>query len=130
MIVTLAVLGSLLGMAWQPARALQDRWAATGAAEVVVRSLFDARDHAARRAQRVAVRLDSVRHRVTTYVPGDTLISHELLQTFGVRLTTTRDSLAWAPTGLGYGASNARIILSRGAAAETVTVSRVGRPRR
>jgi prepilin-type N-terminal cleavage/methylation domain-containing protein len=128
--LTLALLGSVLGVAWRPTRGLLDRWATEGAAEVVVRSLFDARDHAVRRARRVAVRLDSVQHRITAFVPGDTLTRHELLQTFGVRLTTTRDSLAWAPTGLGYGASNARIILSRGAAAETVTVSRLGRPRR
>jgi hypothetical protein len=42
----------------------------------------------------------------------------------------TRDSIAFYPSGLGYGAANTRLIVSRGAAAETVTVSRAGRVRR
>jgi len=38
--------------------------------------------------------------------------------------------LVFNPIGLGYGASNTRVVFSRGAAADTVTTSRTGRLRR
>ena len=48
----------------------------------------------------------------------------------GVTLSATRDSMAYAPNGLGYGASNLSIIVRRGAVTDTVVVSRLGRVRR
>jgi prepilin-type N-terminal cleavage/methylation domain-containing protein len=38
--------------------------------------------------------------------------------------------MVFNPIGLGYGASNTRVVFSRGAAADTVTTSRTGRLRR
>jgi len=38
--------------------------------------------------------------------------------------------MAYAPNGLGYGASNLTVVLRRGSAAETIFVSRLGRVRR
>ena len=59
----------------------------------------------------------------------DTLLARALGRLHGVRLSATRDSTAYAGDGLGYGAANLRLVVRRGAAAETVTVSRLGRVR-
>jgi hypothetical protein len=56
----------------------------------------------------------------------DTLAVADFVQR-GVRLESTRDSMAYGASGLGVGAANLRIILSRGSRADTLTVSRLGR---
>lgn len=85
-----------------------------------------ARDHALAAGERTAVRLDGPRQRVVVHVGPDTLATADLLQR-GVHLRATRDSMAYAPNGLGLGAANLRLVLSRGARADTITVSRLGR---
>lgn len=45
-------------------------------------------------------------------------------------ITCSNATLVFGPLGLGYGTSNARVIFTRGAAADTVTTSRTGRLRR
>jgi Tfp pilus assembly protein FimT len=47
-----------------------------------------------------------------------------------VRLTVSQPTVTFSPLGIGFGASNTTVIISRGAAAETLTVSRTGRLRR
>jgi type II secretory pathway pseudopilin PulG len=113
-----------------PFRAAQDRMAAEGAAAQAVRAILDARDHAVRRSDRTALRMDTAAGRLRIVAGAETIAVHDLRAVFGVSLATTRDSIAWSPVGLGYGAANARVIVSRGVAAETLTVSRLGRVRR
>ncbi len=48
----------------------------------------------------------------------------------GVKLEASRPTITLSPYGLGRGAANTTVILSRGAAAETLTTSRLGRIRR
>ena len=47
--------------------------------------------------------------------------------THGVSLSSTRDSITFDVRGLGWGAANLTLSVRRGAAAETLTVSRLGR---
>jgi Tfp pilus assembly protein FimT len=47
----------------------------------------------------------------------------------GVSLRTSRDSIAFDARGLGYGAANLTLVVSRGHAVDTVVVSRLGRVR-
>lgn len=74
--------------------------------------------------------MDTAGARLSIVAGTETVAVHDLGAVFGVRLSTTRDSIAWSPVGLGYGAANARLIVARGLATETVTVSRLGRVRR
>lgn len=57
----------------------------------------------------------------------DTILSRPL---GSARLLASRRIITFGPHGIGFGASNTRIIFSRGAAAETLTVSRTGRLKR
>ncbi|WP_461414886.1 GspH/FimT family protein [Gemmatimonas sp.] len=85
-----------------------------------------ARDHALSAGERTAIHLDAPHHRLAVHVAGDTLAVADLAGR-AVRLETTRDSMAYAPSGLGLGAANLRLVLSRGARSDTITVSRLGR---
>ncbi|MBC7894241.1 MAG: type II secretion system protein [Cytophagaceae bacterium] len=110
--------------------AFHDRLAARGAASLLTRALLDARHLAWRLGTRTAVRVDTAAASVTVQDAGGPIARHDLQSLFGVSVGATRDSVAYLPDGLGFGASNARFIVARGAAAETVTVSRIGRVRR
>lgn len=45
----------------------------------------------------------------------------------GVTLAVSNPIVVFGPTGMGWGASNTKIVLSRGSQSETITMSRVGR---
>ena len=89
-----------------------------------------ARDRAVATGQRTAVRFDGLHHRVLVHSGHDTVAKLSLHDDAGVSLSASRDSLSYQSSGLGYGAANLRVIVSRGAAQDTITVSRLGRVRR
>ena len=64
-------------------------------------------------------------------VATDTLLIRPLSAVHpGVTLEASRDSIAYAASGLGWGAANSTVVARHGVAAETVWVSRLGRVRR
>jgi hypothetical protein len=82
------------------------------------------------RASRTAITIDTAAASLVVRSFTDTISTRRLGSSHGVSLAASRDSMAYAPNGLGYGASNLTLILRRGTAAETVVVSRLGRVRR
>ena len=130
LMVVVTLLAALTTLAVPRYLRLQHRLAARGAASLLTRALVDARHAANRLGVRAAVRLDTTAATVTVHTAVDTLGWYNLDEIFGVVLSVSRDSIAYHPSGLGYGAANARFVVRRGAASETVTVSRVGRVRR
>ena len=89
-----------------------------------------ARDQAIATGKRTAVRIDRTEGRLVIHADVDTLMRLELARLRAVSIESTRDSMAYAASGLGYGASNLRVIVRRGASADTITVSRLGRVKR
>lgn len=126
-LVLIAIVSSMAVPAFARVR---DRAAVHGATSALVSALAGARHHALRWQRRTAVRFDTAAAGAVVHAGSDTLSRSRLRDVFGVALAATRDSIAFYPTGLGYGAANTRLIVARGAAAETVTVSRAGRVRR
>lgn len=124
-LAVLTVTGLLLALAIAPGWPLLDRIAVATSAQEIVDLLGTAREIALARQSLTAVYFDVAGRRVLVQQGGDTL-ARTVLST-GVALQATRDSLAYAPTGLGYGAANLRLIVSKGSAADTITVSRLGR---
>jgi len=130
LLLVLAVLAILLAMVAPSAVRLIDRLEVNGAA-TELGSLFAVARHAATfHSTRAAVRLDVARATASVTLGRDTVRTVEFLHSRGVRLRSTRDSVAYGPTGLGFGASTATMILERGREAETLYVSRLGRVRR
>ena len=128
--VVLAIIG-LLGALTLPrlSRAV-DRAETSGAATSLTATLAFARNAAVVNARTVGVRFDTVGAVVTTTAGLDTVQHSALGAGHGVTLSVTRDSIAYGPLGIGYGAANSTLFVRRGAAAETVWVSRLGRVRR
>lgn len=130
LLVTIGLMSITSVIALPRFTAMRDRLAVHAAGTDVLSALHSARQHAWERARRSAVTFDTIARTVTVLSYRDTLERRPLQQLYGVRLNVTRDSVAYAPNAMGYGAANTRIIVARGAAAETLTVSRLGRVRR
>ena len=128
--VTISILGLMAGMTFPRFGSYRDRVAVDAATSSTLSLLATARHAALRRATRTAMHFDTARAIVLVVAGVDTLELRPLRDVHGVSLATTRDSIAFAPSGLGYGAANTQIILRRGAAADTIAVSRLGRARR
>jgi hypothetical protein len=88
-----------------------------------------ARDEALARRTIVTLRIDTVAHRLALRTRDGPLALHALGHVYGVALSSSRDSVSFDARGLGYGAANFTLIARRGAAADTLVVSRLGRVR-
>ncbi len=128
-LLAIALLSILLTIALQGVGALRDRLAVQAAKRAVKDAVALAREHAGASGARAAVHFGSLDASVVVQAGNDSLFTLSLARTFGVSLSATRDSMAYLPSGLGFGAANMSIALSRGARHDTVTISRLGRVR-
>lgn len=125
-IVVLTILAITAALAIVTGARLLDAVAVETATAETTALFARARDHAVAQSTRTAVRIDAAAQRVMVHVADDTVAVADFAGT-DVQLQTTRDSMAYAPSGLGYGAANLRVVLTRSAAVDTITVSRLGR---
>jgi type II secretory pathway pseudopilin PulG len=130
MVVSLSIAAILLAITVPSVAALRDGAAARSAALEVQSLLSAARQTARARSTSATLEVDTVRKRVTVRVGTDTIRDRRLGDSYGIELHASRMAVTYAGSGLGFGAANTTIVVSRGAAAETVTVSRLGRVRR
>ena len=128
-VVVLVIAGVLLALAIPSLGAWRDRQAVHEARREIVSALVAARTTALTRGMVTSVVVDSARGTVRVMVDTESMLVHDVRTELGVTLRSTRDSIAYAPSGRGAGAANTTIIVARGAAAETVSVSRLGRAR-
>ncbi|MDH4043030.1 MAG: prepilin-type N-terminal cleavage/methylation domain-containing protein [Gemmatimonadota bacterium] len=130
-LVVLTIAGVLLGL-------LVPRWAlyrdrlAVGRATAEVASFYHTARYAAiLRAQRVRIEFAAASLRaVYEGVTDSTFLLRAGPARLGVTFGVSRTTIRIAPNGMGYGAANTRLVLSRGAAADTLTTSRLGRLKR
>jgi Tfp pilus assembly protein FimT len=127
LIVVVAVIGIATGFVLPPLKRGYDRLESRSAAHEAISAFFVARAAAIGQARPVAVDIDEDLARIVVVAGFDTILVVAPGRRHGVALTTTRPSMTYTTNGLGYGGANLRIILARGAAAETVLVSREGR---
>jgi Tfp pilus assembly protein FimT len=128
-LVTLAVLGILTSITVPRAASVVDRVSVKGAAQDVVLALASARAAASRRGAYASFVADPHTGRVRVVSGGDVLLERDLSGVRGVRLEASRESVTFSPSGLGWGAANTTVIVSRGARSDTVVMSRLGRVR-
>lgn len=128
--VSVAMIGLMASLTLPRLSTWRDRIAVDAAAGSAMSLLATARHAALRRATVTAVQFDTGSATILVHAGTDTIEQRPMGSVHDVRLSVSRDSIAYGPAGLGYGAANTRLIFRRGAAAETVTVSRLGRARR
>jgi type II secretory pathway pseudopilin PulG len=124
----LAVVGVLLAVTVPSAAQLLDTATVLVARQEATALLALARGHARAAGRATAVSVRGAEARLVVHAGTDTLRAASW-RALGVTLDATRDSLAYGPDGLGVGAANLRLILRRGGAADTLSVSRLGRVR-
>lgn len=130
LLVVIAIAAVLGALALPRLRGVADRGAARGAATELSALFGEARDRALAGRRSVAVLVDTATGGIALSAGGTTLVRRSLGAGYGVRLSATRDSMAYDGRGLGFGAANLTVVARRGGAAETVSVSRLGRVRR
>jgi type II secretory pathway pseudopilin PulG len=130
LMIMLVIVGAMLAIALPPTATALDR-AAVRAASRDVETLFAAaRDDALARGTSVWVVLDSTADAVGLRVQGHGTRLRRLGSIYGIALHFTRDSMSYDARGLGRGAANLTVVVTRGRASDSLVVSRLGRVRR
>jgi Tfp pilus assembly protein FimT len=129
LMLTVVLMGIMSAVGLPRVRATLDRLSVRGAKQDVVFALAAARSVAIRRGDYAAFSADPHSGHVRVRLGGETVIDRELTARRGVSISASRESVTFAPSGLGYGAANTTIVLRRGGAADTIVTSRLGRVR-
>ena len=130
MIVVLSVIAVMLGIVAPTVGRLHDGIAVRNATAEALSAFATARRSAMVRGAPVGIGVDRPPGFVTVTANGEVLLQRDLEGTYGITLSSTRDSTAYSPLGHGLGAANLSLVIARGAVAETIFVSREGRVRR
>jgi prepilin-type N-terminal cleavage/methylation domain-containing protein len=129
LVVVCSFIALLAGVALPRARHVLDGLRLRQAAHEVAGGVTLARAAAIRRGAFANLIVDDSAGSVRVESDGETLWRRDLTRNHGVFVRASRDTVPYAPTGLGFGLANSTIVVSIGERAETVTVSRLGRMR-
>jgi len=95
-----------------------------------IESLFSTARHVAiASGVQSSLDIDPAAGTISVRVGAEVVRTREVVAAHRVSLQATRSSITYAPTGMGYGAGNLSLIVSRGRAVDTIFVSRLGRVR-
>ena len=127
--VVMGIIAVLAAVSIPRAAKYLDRIQVSGATREIASVFATARMAAVARASLVSVLIDQTAGTITAVSGTDTVVTRKIGESFGVTMRATRDSMSYSSIGLGYGAANLRVIVSRGDAADSVVTSRLGRIR-
>jgi prepilin-type N-terminal cleavage/methylation domain-containing protein len=131
LILVLAIIALLLALALPRLAGWLDQIAVDRAAQEIAAFHGTARFTAIARSQRVRLDFSPDSLRATLEGPTDSVfLRWPGPARHGVSLTASRAMVRFQPNGLGLGAANTKLVLRRGAAAESLTTSLLGRLRR
>ncbi len=130
LVLVCTFVGLVAGIAIPRAATMLDAVRLQQASREVAGALRLARAAAIRRPGYARLILDEAVGEVRVEIDTDTLHRRDLSGLHRVTLRASRDTIIYAPSGLGYGIANSTIVVSIGARAETLTVSRLGRVRK
>ena len=129
LMIVIGVLSVLSAIAMPGMTRLLDRMR-VHAAVTQIEGLFGAARHIAiARGGTTSIEIDTTTRTISVTLDGDTIRRGEIGMEHGVALSTNRSSMAYASTGIGYGAANLSVVVRKSAAADTIVVSRLGRVR-
>jgi prepilin-type N-terminal cleavage/methylation domain-containing protein len=127
LLIVCVIIGVMLAIAAPRVRAMTDAISVDAAAREIM-SVFAVARLVALRDRGAEVRVDSMTVRLISH--GGLVRERRVADAHGIRIRTTLGVVRYAATGIGLGLSNGSIYLSKGAAADTIVISRLGRVRR
>lgn len=128
-VIVLTIAGLLSAITISRAGGFIDRIEVHGATTEAESMFSRARHIAIARGSQTTLDIDPARGTLSIRGSNEVLSSRDLGAAHGVSIDTNRTSITYSPIGVGYGAANFTMILSRGRAADTIYVSRLGRVR-
>ncbi len=128
-VLTMAIIGLLSAISAPRASAFLDSIAVQGASSDAFAVFSSARNAAVNGAAQATVEIDTLRVTMTARLKTDTILKHELGRVHNVKLSTSRPSITFSASGMGYGAGNLTLVIKRGRAVDSLFVSRLGRVR-
>ncbi len=128
-VIVITIAGLLSAITIARAGGFIDRIEVHGATMEVESMFSRARHIAIARGTPTILDIDPVRSTLSIRGSTEVLSSRDLSAAHGVDLNANRTSITYSPIGVGYGAANFTMILSRGQVADTIYVSRLGRVR-
>ena len=128
LLVVLLLASIVLGFAFVRLGAAADRAAVRAAVSEAASVFIAARNAAIYRRAPVAIRIDTLSGLLLTRADSLVLRRRDL-RALGVRLSASRDSMAFDARGIGIGAANLSLVVRRGQAVDTLFLSRLGRVR-
>lgn len=132
LVVVLAIIGGIAALGAPLLHRSLDRGAVERAAADVSVAHRNARALAVHRGSRVALRVSAESLAIVVLSSGAEVVWQRRAgpASRGVALEVSRAEVAFGPSGLGWGAANTTIRLSRGKAQAVLVASRLGRLRR
>lgn len=127
--IALVIAAILSAIALPKAAGFVDAMEVRGAVTEIDALFSLARHVAIARAAQASLDIDPALGVVSVRVGTDTVRKREVEAAHGVRLQSTRLSITYSQTGIGYGAGNLSLVVARNLAADTIFVSRLGRVR-
>jgi Tfp pilus assembly protein FimT len=128
-VFAIALTAILCAIAIPRAARLLDRIELRGAVSEIEMMFAVARHAAIARGVQVTLDIDLQRRTVAVREAGEVIRSRDVGASHGVDLSATRTSITYAANGLGYGAANMSLMVSRSGLVDTIVVSRLGRVR-
>lgn len=127
--IAVAIIAILTAISIPKANNFLDSIAVQGASSDAFAIFSSARNAAVNGAAQATVEIDTVRITMSARIKGDTILKRDLGQVHQVKLSTTRPSITFTASGMGYGAGNLTLVIKRGRAVDSLFVSRLGRVR-
>lgn len=134
LLTVVVIVGIMMGVAFPFLRRSSDRGGVTESAVVISSMHARAKLAAIQRGRVTRLKMDAGSNTmwVTSSRAAGTGVDtigrvENLNDRFGITFTTTRDSLAFTPRGIGTETSGTTIIITKGTAADTLTISAAGR---
>ena len=127
--IAMAIASIVAGITIMRAGQFLDAMAVRGAV-TEIQSLFSLARHVAiARGAQSTLLIDETAGSIAVRSQGEDIRVRDVGVAHGVSLSTNRSSITYSPIGVGYGAANFSLVVSRGAVVDTIVVSRLGRVR-
>jgi type II secretory pathway pseudopilin PulG len=127
--VVMTIIGCCLALVAPRFAAWRDGASVRGAVREIGATFSAARQAAIARRTMVAIALDTATGTISLDAGGLRVLHRPLRDIYGIALGANRDSAVYDSRGFAYGVSNLSVVVRRGAAVDTLTMSRLGRVR-